>query len=80
MLRGMSWTSKAVLRTDTQWTVQAEHSSGEAASLTYATEAQARYFAAVLALRPAVLPKQAIVRTLAQLPLKEAVKRRRRNA
>ncbi len=64
----MSWTSTAVIRTQQTWTVQAESSTGESAELSYETEAQARYFAAVLSLRPASLPKQAIMRHLATLP------------
>jgi hypothetical protein len=36
--------------------------------LAYASEAHARYIAAVLELKPAMLPKLAIVRSLSQLP------------
>jgi len=68
MLRRMSWTSTAVVRSEEQWTVQAQSTSGESAQLVYATEKQARYFAAVLSLNPTVLPKQAILRALAELP------------
>ena len=67
MMLFMRWTAKAVVHTQQQWTVTAESSSGESAELHYATEAQARYVAAVLALGPAALPKQAIVRSLARL-------------
>lgn len=64
----MSWTSTAVVQKQSEWTVTVESTSGESAELSYPTEAQARYFAAVLALRPSSLPKQAIVRALAALP------------
>lgn len=63
----MNWTSTAVIRKQTQWTVQVESSAGESAELTYASEAQARYFAAVLALRPSMLPKAAIVKRLGEV-------------
>ena len=73
------WTSTAVVRSEEVWTVQAQSTSGESAQLSYATEAQARYFAAVLALNPPVLPKQAILRALAELrPAVEAPRRSRR--
>ena len=58
----MNWTSTAVIRKQRQWTVQVESSAGESAELSYATEAQARYFAAVLELRPSMLPRAAIAR------------------
>ncbi len=64
----MSWTSTAVIRRQKQWTVTVESSSGESAELTYGSEAQARYFAAVLELRPSMLPKQMIAQRLASLP------------
>ena len=64
----MSWTSTAVVQKQSEWTVTVESTSGESAELSYPTEAQARYFAAVLALRPSSLPKQAIVRALSALP------------
>lgn len=64
----MSWTSTAVVRRKNQWTVQAESSTGEAAELQYRSEAQARYFAAVLALKPSALPREAIVKRLGELP------------
>jgi hypothetical protein len=64
----MSWTSTAVVRRQKQWSVTVESSSGESAELVYASEAQARYFAAVLELKPSMLPKQAIVRALRTLP------------
>lgn len=64
----MSWTSTAVIRKQKQWTVQVQSSAGESAELSYASEAQARYFAAVLEMRPSMLPKAAIVRRLADLP------------
>jgi hypothetical protein len=64
----MSWTSTAVVRKRNQWTVQVESSSGEAAELQYRSEAQARYFAAVLELKPTMLPRAAIERRLAELP------------
>jgi|GEM_PF-3831518 hypothetical protein len=67
----MSWTSTAVVRKHEQWTVTAESSAGESAELVYETEAQARYFAAVLQMKPANLPKQAIVRALANLGEKQ---------
>lgn len=73
----MSWTSTAVVRRKSQWTVQVESSTGEAAELRYQSEAQARYFAAVLALRPATLPREAIVKKLAELPAAEAPAPRR---
>jgi len=80
----MSWTSTAVVRKRNQWTVQVESTTGEAAELQYRSEAQARYFAAVLALRPASLPRAAIERRLVELPEAppaadaEAPRRRRR--
>lgn len=64
----MSWTSTAVVRRKNQWAVQVESSTGEAAELQYRSEAQARYFAAVLALKPTSLPREAIARRLAELP------------
>lgn len=64
----MSWTSTAVIRKQKQWTVQVQSSAGESAELSYASEAQARYFAAVLELRPSMLPKAAITRKLARFP------------
>ncbi len=64
----MNWTSTAVIRKQKQWTVQVESTAGESAELSYATEAQARYFAAVLELRPSMLPKAAITKRLAELP------------
>jgi hypothetical protein len=67
-MRRMSWTSTAVVRTQQQWTVTAESSSGEKTELAYESEAQARFIAAVLALKPQSLPKMAIVRSLAALP------------
>lgn len=68
MMRGMSWTSTAVVRTQQQWAVTVESSSGEKAELVYESEAHARYIAAVLELKPSMLPKAAIVRSLAALP------------
>ncbi len=64
----MNWTSTAVIRKQKQWTVQVESSSGESAELSYGSEAQARYFAAVLELRPSMLPKALITKRLAALP------------
>lgn len=64
----MNWTSTAVVRKQKQWTVQVESTAGESAELSYASEAQARYFAAVLALRPSMLPKAVITRRLGELP------------
>lgn len=64
----MNWTSTAVIRKQKQWTVQVQSSAGESAELSYASEAQARYFAAVLELRPSMLPKALITRRLAELP------------
>lgn len=63
----MNWKSTAVIDKQTHWTVQAESSAGEAAELEFASERQARYFAAVLALGPSKLPKASIVRRLSQL-------------
>lgn len=61
----MRWTTTAVTSGTAGWTVTAEEaSSGESVELRYATEAQARYIAAVLALGPSSLPKQAIIRRL----------------
>lgn len=78
------WTSTAVVRSEERWAVQAQSTSGESAQLVYATEAQARYFAAVLSLNPPSLPKQAIVRALAALPEAPATptrsRRRRRES
>lgn len=68
MMRRMSWTSTAVVRTQQQWAVTVESSAGEKAELLYDSEAHARYIAAVLELRPSMLPKQAIVRSLSKLP------------
>lgn len=65
----MSWSSTAVIQKEETWTVQAESSSGESVALEYASEAHARYIAAVLSLGPSTLPKAAIVNRLAQLPL-----------
>ncbi len=73
----MSWTSTAVVRKQKQWTVQIESSAGESAELSYSSEAQARYFAAVLELRPSLLPKAAIVRRLVALPPSRAKRSRR---
>lgn len=64
----MSWTSTGVVRRNDHWAVQVESSTGEAAELEYRSEAQARYFAAVLALKPTSLPREAVVRRLAALP------------
>ena len=64
----MSWSSTAVIQKAQTWTVQAESSNGESLALEYASEAQARYIAAVLSLGPSTLPKAAIVNHLAQLP------------
>ncbi len=64
----MSWMSTAVIRKQKQWTVQVESTNGESAELTYPSEAQARYFAAVLELRPSMLPKALITKRLAELP------------
>ena len=64
----MNWTSTAVIRKQKQWTVQVESTAGESAELTYPSEAQARYFAAVLSMRPTNLPKAVITKRLAQLP------------
>ncbi len=75
----MSWTSTAVIRTEQTWTVQAQSTAGESAELTYETEAQARYIAAVLSLRPSSLPKQAIMRRLATLPEADAAPTRSRS-
>ena len=67
----MSWNSTAVIQREATWTVQAESSSGESVALEFASEAQARYIAAVLSLGPSTLPKAAIVNHLAQLPLEQ---------
>jgi hypothetical protein len=64
----MNWTSTAVIRKQKQWTVQVQSSAGESAELSYASEAQARYFAAVLELKPSMLPKAVITRRLGQFP------------
>jgi hypothetical protein len=72
----MSWTTTAVLRRKRQWAVQVESSAGEQAELRYGTEAQARYFAAVLALGPSTLPRDAIVRRLRGLPRPAAAAQR----
>jgi hypothetical protein len=68
MMRRMSWTSTQVVRTQQQWTVTAESSSGEKTELAYESEAQARFIAAVLELKPQSLPKMAILRSLSRLP------------
>ncbi|MFT3713197.1 MAG: hypothetical protein QM817_36545 [Archangium sp.] len=64
----MSWTSTQVVRTQEQWTVTAVSSAGEKTELAYETEAQARYIAAVLSLKPESLPKMVILRALSRLP------------
>lgn len=64
----MAWTSTAVVQKQQTWTVTVESSAGESMELAYASEAHARYIAAVLELKPAMLPKLAIVRSLSQLP------------
>jgi len=64
----MAWTSTAIVQKHQQWTVTVESSAGESMELAYASEAHARYIAAVLELKPAMLPKLAIVRSLSQLP------------
>ncbi|MEW6433379.1 MAG: hypothetical protein AB1730_17890 [Myxococcota bacterium] len=69
----MSWTPTAVVCKQDRWTVEVESTTGEAAELQYPSEAQARYFAAVLSLGPASLPRDAIVRRLAALPEAPAV-------
>ena len=69
----MNWTSTAVIKKQKQWTVQVESSAGESAELSYPSEAQARYFAAVLELRPSSLPKAAITRRLAELPAEDVI-------
>ena len=74
----MNWTATAVIRKQTQWTVQVESSAGESAELSYASEAQARYFAAVMELRPSMLPKAAITRRLAELPSEDVIETPRR--
>lgn len=78
MIHRMSWTSTAVVRTQQRWAVTVESSSGEKAELVYESEAHARYIAAVLELRPSMLPKQAIVRSLAALPAAPSPKKSRR--
>ncbi len=65
----MAWTSTAIAQKHHQWTVTVESSAGESMELAYASEAHARYIAAVLELKPAMLPKLAIVRSLSQLPV-----------
>jgi hypothetical protein len=52
----MRWTSTGVTRKRTQWSVQAQSDTGEARQLAFRTEAQARFFAAVLELGPSRLP------------------------
>jgi hypothetical protein len=67
----MSWISTGVVRKRTMWAVQVESSEGEQRELKYRSEAQARYFAAVLALGPSRLPvppKARIARKLGELP------------
>lgn len=64
----MAWTSTAVVRKQQQWTVTVESSNGESLELAYSSEAHARYIAAVLELKPSMLPKLAIVRSLSMLP------------
>lgn len=67
----MSWISTGVVRKRTLWAVQVQSSdTGEQLELKYRTEAQARYFAAVLSLGPEKLPglpKARITRRLAAL-------------
>lgn len=63
----MSWNSTAVIQKEQTWTVEAKSSSGESLALQYASEAQARYIAAVLSLGPSTLPKAAIVNHLSAL-------------
>lgn len=67
----MSWISTGVVRKRTMWAVQVESSDGEQRELKYRSEAQARYFAAVLALGPSRLPtppKVRIAKKLGELP------------
>jgi hypothetical protein len=52
----MSWFPTAVTRQRRKWTVEVQSDSGETGELSYASEAQARYFAAVLSLGPQRLP------------------------
>ncbi len=63
----MYWTSKAVVHVDDRWTVTAESSEGDLAAVSCSSEAQALYFAAVLALKPRNLPRESIVRQLRSL-------------
>lgn len=66
----MSWTSTGIVKRRAAWAVQVRSDDGEERELKYRTEAQARYFAAVLALGPARLPeppKLRIKRKLASL-------------
>ncbi len=68
----MSWISTGVVRKRTLWAVQVESSDGEQRELKYRSEAQARYFAAVLALGPSRLPtspKVRIAKKLSALPV-----------
>lgn len=73
----MSWTSTSVTQKKSVWAVEARSSQGEAAELRYESEARARYVAAVLALGPSSLPREAIVRRLKQV---DGAKRGRRRA
>ncbi len=71
----MSWTSTGIVKRRASWAVQVRSDSGEERELRYRTEAQARYFAAVLALGPARLPeppKLRIKRKLAALSSQRA--------
>jgi hypothetical protein len=66
----MRWTSTGVTRKRTQWSVQAQSDTGEATQLSFRTEAQARFFAAVLELGPSRLPSvsERLKERLARLP------------
>lgn len=63
----MNWTSTAVIQKESHWAVQAASTAGESAELECASEAQARYFAAVLSMGPAKLPKALIMKRLGEL-------------
>lgn len=63
----MSWYSTSVVKKSRQWAVQVTSAAGEQRELTYTSEAQARYFAAVLALGPSRLPPEPKKKIVAKL-------------
>lgn len=65
--RTMSWVATNVQKKSRQWAVSVRSAEGEERELTYKSEAQARYFAAVLALGPSRLPEPPKKKIVAKL-------------